>query len=181
MTKSLEIDLETYVVDYEEMKSIHVAYMKANLPWIDMPTDFAIRSSAYKIAKKEGIKTILIGHDFRSEGTQPNEWSHGDSRQLRYIVKKFSNNKVKFSSYPVLSTWKMLIYSQLYGIKIRFAWPADTLSSCFWVSESMNVYNRNRMGSNVDGEINSITSPGFISFRTSTTKPFVVCDVTCPA
>jgi len=118
MTKALDIDLETYVVNYEEMKEIHKSYMKARIPWIDAPTDFAIKSSLYKIAKREKIKNILIGHDFRSEGTQPNEWTHCDSKQLKYIVKNFSSKKIKFKSYPLLSTWKLLLYSQLYQIKI---------------------------------------------------------------
>tara|TARA_Y100000996_G_scaffold279378_1_gene220328 strand:+ start:138 stop:1295 length:1158 start_codon:yes stop_codon:yes gene_type:complete len=118
MTSKLGIDLETYVVDYEEMKNIHKAYIRSRLPWIDMPTDFAIRSVLYKIAKRENIKNVLIGHDFRTEGTQPNEWSHGDSRQLKYIVKKFSSKKIKFKSYPIMPTWKMFYYSQIHKIKI---------------------------------------------------------------
>jgi len=118
MTSALGIDLETYVVDYEEMKEIHKAYMRSGLPWIDFPTDFAIRCSIYKIAKRENIKNILIGHDFRSEGTQPNEWSHGDSKQLKFIVNKYSKRKIKFKSYPIISTWKIILYSQLYRIKI---------------------------------------------------------------
>lgn len=82
ITQALNIDLETYVIDYEEIKDILKSYIKAGLPWIDFPTDHAIKSILYRTAKRENIKHILIGHDFRSEGTQPNEWTYGDSRQL---------------------------------------------------------------------------------------------------
>jgi hypothetical protein len=116
MTAKLGIDLETYVIDYEEMKEIHKAYMKAGLPWIDMPTDFAIRNILYLIAAREGIKFILIGHDFRSEGTQPNEWTHGDSKQLKYIVKNFSN--ISLRTYPYLSLIKYFYLGYLKKIKI---------------------------------------------------------------
>ena len=75
VTQKLDIDLETYVVDYEEMKDVLKSYMKASLPWIDFPTDHAIKSILYKIARREKIKYILIGQDFRSEGTQPREWT----------------------------------------------------------------------------------------------------------
>ena len=48
VTSALEIDLETYVIDYEEVKSVLRSYVKAGLPWIDGPTDLAIKSILYK-------------------------------------------------------------------------------------------------------------------------------------
>ena len=101
VTNQLRIDLETYVVDYEEMKDIHKAYMRASLPWIDKPTDFAIKNILYQTANQERIKFIFVGHDFRSEGTQPNEWTHGDSRQLNFIVKNFGTTEI--NSLPYLN------------------------------------------------------------------------------
>src|SRR5664280_1450280 len=56
MTEALNIDLETYVIDYEEIKDLMRAYMKAGLPWIDMPTDLAIKAVLYKVANRENIK-----------------------------------------------------------------------------------------------------------------------------
>ena len=64
ITSKLDIDLETYVIDYEEVKKVIRSYMKAGLPWIDGPTDNAIRSILYKTAHREKIKYILNGEDF---------------------------------------------------------------------------------------------------------------------
>ncbi len=50
MTDALKVDLETYVIDYEEMKDLMRSFMFAGLPWIDGPTDTAIKSVMYKIA-----------------------------------------------------------------------------------------------------------------------------------
>jgi N-acetyl sugar amidotransferase len=119
MTDALSIDLETYVVDYEEMKDILVCYMKAGLPWIDFPTDHAIKSVLYKIAKKEKIPSILIGHDFRSEGTQPNEWTYGDSRQLKWLHRRFGT--VALKSYPSISFFAHAWMS--YVNKIKMIYP----------------------------------------------------------
>jgi N-acetyl sugar amidotransferase len=116
ITSQLNIDLYTYVVDYEEMKEIHKAYMRSGLPWIDLPTDLAIRNILYRTAYKEKIKYILIGHDFRSEGTQPNDWTHGDSKQLKYIIKKFSS--IRLNSYPYLSLLKFFYLTYVQKIKI---------------------------------------------------------------
>ena len=116
ITTSLKIDLETYVVDYEEMKDILISYMKSGLPWIDLPTDLAIRTILYRIAKRENIKYILIGNDFRSEGTQPNEWTHGDLRQLRYIHKKFGKSRLK--TFPCIGFFELFYLGYIKGIKM---------------------------------------------------------------
>lgn len=106
VTKKLNIDLETYVINYEEIKDLFRSYMKAGMAWIDAPTDLAIKAVMYKYARKERIKYILRGNDFRSEGKQPIEWTFSDSRQLNYIHRKFGNG-IKLKTYPFLSLQKM--------------------------------------------------------------------------
>ena len=118
ITKALEIDLETYVIDYEEIKDILISYIKAGMPWIDIPTDLAIKSVLYKIAKREKLKHILIGHDFRSEGSQPNEWSNGDAKQLKYIQKKFGTKKIK--TFPNMSLFSHFWFSYVRKIKTLY-------------------------------------------------------------
>jgi len=109
ITKQLNIDLETYVVDYEEMKDLLKSYMKASLPWIDAPTDLAIKAVMYKIANQEGVKFIIRGNDFRSEGKQPTKWTYTDYSQLKYIHSKFGSG-IQLKTYPTLSLLKM-VYS----------------------------------------------------------------------
>jgi N-acetyl sugar amidotransferase len=115
VTQALEIDLETYVIDYEEVKSVLRAYMKAGLPWVDGPTDIAIRAILIKTAMREKIKFVLHGADFRSEGKQPSEWTYSDARQMLHIVKKFENKKLKTFPYQTLTN---IVYSNIFkGVK----------------------------------------------------------------
>jgi len=100
VTKALEIDLETYVIDYEEVKDLLYAYMRAGIPWIDSPTDGAIKAVMYKIALKENVKFIIRGNDFRSEGKQPEEWTGG--ADVIHIHKKFGRG-IRLKTYPRLS------------------------------------------------------------------------------
>lgn len=116
VTKALNIDLETYVVDYEEVKALMRSYMKASLPWIDTPTDLAIKALMYKIAIQENIKFILRGNDFRSEGKQPLEWTYADSKQLNYIYNKFEGQP-RLRTYPQLSLLKMAYSGIILRIK----------------------------------------------------------------
>lgn len=115
MTDALNIDLATYVINYEEIKDLNRCYMKAGLPWVDIPTDLAIKAVLYKIAAQEGVKFILRGNDFRSEGTQPREWTYGDGTQLNYIHQKFG--QVRLKSFPNYTIRDLLFYGLVKKIK----------------------------------------------------------------
>ncbi|MDP3463678.1 MAG: N-acetyl sugar amidotransferase [Bacteroidales bacterium] len=116
VTSKLNIDLETYVIDYEEIKDLLRTYMFASLPWIDAPTDVAIKSVMYKIANQEGIKYILRGNDFRSEGKQPKEWTYTDAKQLSYLHKKFGFG-IELKTYPSLPFYKIAYFGLIKKIK----------------------------------------------------------------
>ena len=103
VTNALNIDLETYVIDYEEVKEVLRSYVKAGLPWIDGPTDLAIKAVLYRTAVKEKIKYIFIGDDFRSEGKQPAQWTYTDAKQLKFLCNKYENLKLKTFPYMTLS------------------------------------------------------------------------------
>jgi N-acetyl sugar amidotransferase len=116
VTNALNIDLETYVIEYEEVKAVLRAYIKASLPWIDGPTDLAIKAALYKIAEREHVKYIFNGSDFRTEGKQPTEWTYSDARQLMYLVKKFENIRLK--SFPYYTIFQFFRYGYLKKIKM---------------------------------------------------------------
>ncbi|MCG8552805.1 MAG: N-acetyl sugar amidotransferase [Desulfobacterales bacterium] len=123
VTKALDIDLETYVIDYEEVTDLLYAYMRAGIPWIDSPTDGAIKAVMYKIALKENVKFIVRGNDFRSEGKQPKEWTSG--ADVIHIHKKFGRG-VCLKTYPKLSIPK-IIYAGVFR-RIRDIRPYYYLS-----------------------------------------------------
>ncbi|MFZ6033690.1 MAG: N-acetyl sugar amidotransferase [Melioribacter sp.] len=116
MTSALNIDLETYVIDYEEIKDLMRCYMLAGLPWIDAPTDLAIQAVLYKIANDEDVKFIFIGNDFRSEGKQPTEWTYSDFKQLKHLHKRFG--RVKLVTYPQKSLWMLFYLGYIKKIKM---------------------------------------------------------------
>ena len=118
ITRALDIDLETYVIDYEEVKDLLRCYMFASLPWIDIPTDLAIKSVLFKVANREGIKFILRANDFRSEGTQPREWSYGDGKQLIFLHNKFG--KVRLKTFPNYTLSHLFRYALISKIKNYF-------------------------------------------------------------
>jgi N-acetyl sugar amidotransferase len=116
LTSILNIDLETYVIDYEEIKDILRSFVRSGLPWIDVPSDMAIKAVLYKIASREKVNYILVGNDFRSEGKQPTEWTYGDPKLLRHVHNKYG--VVRLNTYPMLSYSRLAYLGYIRGIKL---------------------------------------------------------------
>lgn len=114
--EKLSIDLQTYVVDWEEYKDILVSFLKASFPWADAPTDLAINATLYRIAAEEGLQYILNGSSFRSEGKMPAEWTYVDGRIVSYIQRHFGTKKMK--TFPNLTIYNFFYYSTIKKIRI---------------------------------------------------------------
>jgi N-acetyl sugar amidotransferase len=114
--EKLGVDLITYVVEYDEMKDILLSYLKANIPWVDGPTDLALVATLYHVASKNKIRYIYVGNNFRNEGKQPDSWTHTDSRQIKHIQRRFGNKKLK--TFPNLTLFQLIRFGYIMGIKM---------------------------------------------------------------
>lgn len=56
-----------------------------------------------------------MGTDFRSEGKQPEEWTHNDYKLFNYVVKTFGNIKLK--TYPNISLVRQIYCGAVLRIK----------------------------------------------------------------
>ena len=97
--ETLHVDLFTIVADWEEFKDLQVSFLKSSTPDADIPTDYAIYSVLYHVANKEGIKYILNGHSYRTEGTCPISWTYMDPLYVSSVHKRFGKIK-EFKSFP---------------------------------------------------------------------------------
>ncbi len=109
------ITLHTVVADWEEFKDLQLSFLKASVPDADIPTDFAIYSVLYDTAAKEGVKYILNGHSFRTEGTSPISWSYMDPLYLKAVHRRFGSKKI--TSFPIMSMMKLLKYMFIKRVK----------------------------------------------------------------
>jgi len=111
----LNVDFHTVVADWEEFKDLQIAFLKASVPDAEVPTDFAIYSVLWKTAAEEGVKYVIEGHSFRTEGTSPISWTYMDGRYIRSIHKKFGKKKV--TSFPIMGLSEFLYYTFIKNIK----------------------------------------------------------------
>jgi N-acetyl sugar amidotransferase len=113
-TVALGIDLETVVADWSEFRDLQVAFLRASVPDVEVPTDVAIHSVLHLIAGKEGIQYILNGHSFRTEGVAPKSWTYMDGRYINAIQRLFGTKAlVDFKNFTMLdylnySYWKRI-------------------------------------------------------------------------
>ena len=114
----LNFDLYTYVVDWNEFRDLQLSYFKAGVLDLEVPTDHGFIAMLYKIAKKEGIKYIISGHNIVTEAILPKSmiWSKMDLMNLRGIHKKFGKQKLK--TFPQIPYNRFLYYQ----ITKKFDW-----------------------------------------------------------
>lgn len=110
VVKNLNIELHTFVVNWEEMKDLQRAFFKASVPDQDIPQDHAIFAALYNFADKNKIKYVLNGLNFSTESIMPENWGYQamDYRHLKSIHKRFGGKKLK--DYPTLNFFERYIY-----------------------------------------------------------------------
>ncbi len=106
--RNLNIDLWTEVLDWDEFRSLQMAFLKSSVPDCEIPTDHAIMASLYNTAKKFDIEYILLGHNVITESIMPHTWSqgHADWKYISGINSAFGSKKLKtFPHFTFLQKW----------------------------------------------------------------------------
>lgn len=97
VVKHCAYDLHTHVVDWEEMKDLHLAYLRAGIANQDVPQDHIFFASLYHFATSNGIRYILSGGNIATEGIFPRAW-HGsamDAVNLKAIHLKYGQKPLR--------------------------------------------------------------------------------------
>jgi N-acetyl sugar amidotransferase len=118
LLKKLDIDLYTYVIDWEEFKDLQLSFFKASVLNLENPTDHAIGALMYNTAIERGIKYIIHGGNIHTEGLMPRAWGY-DCRDLKYIKsihKRFG--RVELKTFPTLGIWKIAYYTLVKKIRL---------------------------------------------------------------
>lgn len=117
IVKKLEIDLYTYVIDWEEFRDMQVAFFKSSISNIEIPTDHAIWALIVKAATERDIKYFISGHNLSTEGVLPRSWGYDafDLKFIRAIQRKFGTVEIK--SLPQLRLMPRLYYIYLQNVK----------------------------------------------------------------
>ena len=115
--KRLDIDLYTYILDWEESKDLQVSFLKASIANAEIPTDHAIVATLFREAASRGIPYIITGSNIVTEAIMPASWMYParDLRLIKAVHHQFG--KVELKRYPQISILDFVRYTLIKGIK----------------------------------------------------------------
>lgn len=95
--KYCNYELFTHVMDWEDMRDLQLAYLKAGVANQDVPQDHAFFSTLYHFAVKNNIRYVISGGNIATESVFPRSWHHSamDAINLHAIHKQFGSQKLK--------------------------------------------------------------------------------------
>jgi N-acetyl sugar amidotransferase len=120
ITRKLGVELRTITSDWREAKDLKISFLKASVPELNEGTDVGIAAACYGVAHKEGIKHIIYGQSFRTEGIKPISWAYMVGDYVKDVQDKFGTVKLrgwKADNPNYYLGWKELFY---YSIVMGF-------------------------------------------------------------
>lgn len=116
-----QTDLHTLVVNNKEADDIFRSFFFAGVPEFDSATDLGLVECMYRACAKHGVKYILDGHSFTTEGITPLGSNYFDGRYIQQIHRRYGRMKMK--TYPLMTFSRFLYWTALAGIRrIRPFW-----------------------------------------------------------
>jgi N-acetyl sugar amidotransferase len=118
LVRTLNVDLYTHVIDWEENRDLQLSFFKANVIDIEMLMDNAMQALNYQMARNYKVKWILAGTNRSTEGMHmPMNWNwlKLDARNIRDIHKRFGTIPIK--THPLISVSGFVINRYLLGIR----------------------------------------------------------------
>lgn len=114
LVRHLNVDSIVYRVNDQEYWELVKAFRFSGTPDLDIPYDMVAAHFMYDTANRYGIKYILNGHCFRTEGSSPRAWTYMDARYVNSVYETLTGKQLKTT--PLLTFKNQLIYS-LKGIQ----------------------------------------------------------------
>jgi len=113
--EKLGVDLETYVVNNREYDDIQRSILLSGIQHVEAATDLGLAAVLYQTAEKYGLKYIIEGHSFRTEGVSVLDWAYMDGRFIHSIHQQFG--KLPMKTYPLMTLTKFLKWTVISGIR----------------------------------------------------------------
>jgi N-acetyl sugar amidotransferase len=112
---TLDVELETYVVDNREYDDLYRAFLLAGVRDVDSQTDIGLMATLYAAAEKHGVRYIVEGHSFRTEGVAPLGWLYMDGRYITSVHEAFGTRPL--TTFPNMPFWRFLKWATVSGLK----------------------------------------------------------------
>jgi len=95
ITRKLGVELRTITSDWREAKDLKISFLKASVPELNEGTDVGIAAACYGVAHKEGVRHLLYGQSFRTEGIKPMSWAYMVGDYVNDVQQKFGTVELR--------------------------------------------------------------------------------------
>lgn len=133
---ALGVPLWTYVVDNKEYDDIYRSFMLAGVRDVDAPTDIGLMATLYRAAEAHGVRYIVEGHSFRTEGISPTGWLYMDGRYVASVHRLFGTVPMRtFPNMPMSSFVRWSAWNGFRRIRPLYYLDYDELAARAFLSE----------------------------------------------
>ena len=117
---SLDVDLYTHVIDWDEYRELMQAFFDADVIDVELLYDNATLGVNYQQANKYGLKYILAGTNNATEGMQiPKKWNwfKYDKRNIKALAKRRGIKELK--TFPAIGTGGFIWNHFIKGVRFN--------------------------------------------------------------
>jgi hypothetical protein len=118
--KRLNLDLVTHVINWEEFRDVQLAFFRAGVIDLEMPTDHAIGVALYRWAKRFELRTFLSGTNLATEAMMPAGWFYRnklDSLNLTDILRRYGSGR-ELRTFPLFRLSEYIEYRYVAPIRV---------------------------------------------------------------
>ncbi|MDI9569685.1 MAG: N-acetyl sugar amidotransferase [Pseudomonadota bacterium] len=105
-----DFELHTILIDWEEVKDLQLAYLKAGVANQDVVQDHAFFAALYHFAVKNDVRYVIGGGNVPTECIFPASWHHAamDAINLKAIHRKYGVKPLK--NFPLITFFEYYFY-----------------------------------------------------------------------
>ena len=121
MSERLKVDVRRVTADWGALRDGYRACIEASTPDVCMPCEIGVYSALYEAAESAGVRYIILGLSYKTEGINPLSWHYCDARYFSDVLSKhgpgdgpaYSFNRLKLPSFARFVLWKGIRTIQL--------------------------------------------------------------------
>lgn len=83
----LDVEVRTVKTNWDGLKSLYRACLEASVPEICLPCEVGVYSALHRVAAEEGVRHIILGLSYKTEGITPLAWHYCDGLYFSDIFK----------------------------------------------------------------------------------------------
>ncbi len=120
MARTLGIDYQSVVLDWEEFRDLQLAFLRASVPEIETPTDIAIPAALHRLRRRTASGSSSWEAITRPRASLPRAWHYNarDVRYLRALHRQFGSGELR--TFPTFGFVKETYYKFFKGIRLVY-------------------------------------------------------------